>query len=177
MAMRVLQDRAWSWKPLASVRNPKVIFFPIKQAPRQSSSLHKWGKCSHSCQVSVIFTRNVHSILTLHILAVTSEPNRYRETSYLDYLQSIGYTTPASSARSSLYCSDIGKMINAPVLHVNGDYPEGRVFILSLSPCSLHSTDVERAVDIAFQYRHYFRKDVIIDLLVYRRWSVLSIFS
>ncbi|KAH9170042.1 dehydrogenase E1 and transketolase domain-containing protein 1 [Lactarius sanguifluus] len=63
----------------------------------------------------------------------------------------IGYTTPASSARSSLYCSDVGKMINAPVLHVNGDYPE----------------DVARAIDIAFQYRHQFRKDVIIDLLVY----------
>ncbi|KAN0135872.1 dehydrogenase E1 and transketolase [Lactarius tabidus] len=67
----------------------------------------------------------------------------------------IGYTTPASSARSSLYCSDVGKMINAPVLHVNGDYPE----------------DVARAIDIAFQYRHHFRKDVIIDLLVYRRWG------
>ncbi|TFY80498.1 hypothetical protein EWM64_g3510, partial [Hericium alpestre] len=67
----------------------------------------------------------------------------------------IGYTTPASSARSSLYCSDIGKMINAPVLHVNGDYPE----------------DVARAVEIAFKYRNYFRKDVIIDLLVYRRWG------
>ena len=38
---------------------------------------------------------------------------------------SIGYTTPASNARSSFYCSDIGKMINAPVLHVNGDHPEG----------------------------------------------------
>ncbi|KAI9449669.1 dehydrogenase E1 and transketolase domain-containing protein 1 [Lactarius psammicola] len=67
----------------------------------------------------------------------------------------IGYTTPASSARSSLYCSDVGKMINAPILHVNGDYPE----------------DVARAVEIAFQYRHQFRKDVIIDLLVYRRWG------
>ncbi|KAH9959953.1 dehydrogenase E1 and transketolase domain-containing protein 1 [Russula dissimulans] len=67
----------------------------------------------------------------------------------------IGYTTPASSARSSLYCSDIGKMINAPVLHVNGDHPE----------------DVERAVDVAFRYRHHFRKDIIIDLLVYRRWG------
>ena len=177
MAMRVLQDRAWSWKPLALVRHPKVIFFPIKQAPRQSSSLHKWGKCSHSRQVSVIFMRNVLSDLTHHTPAVTSEPNRYRETSYLDYLRSIGYTTPASSARSSLYCSDIGKMINAPVLHVNGDYPEGRVSVFSLSPCSLRSIDVERAVDIAFQYRHYFRKDVIIDLLVYRRWYVLLNFS
>ncbi|OBZ67945.1 putative 2-oxoglutarate dehydrogenase E1 component DHKTD1, mitochondrial [Grifola frondosa] len=67
----------------------------------------------------------------------------------------IGYTTPASSARSSLYCSDIAKMINAPVLHVNGDYPE----------------DVARAVEIAFKYRNYFRKDIIIDLIVYRRWG------
>ncbi|KAJ7599589.1 thiamine diphosphate-binding protein [Mycena floridula] len=67
----------------------------------------------------------------------------------------IGYTTPASQARSSLYCSDVGKMINAPVLHVNGDHPE----------------DVVRAMEIAFQYRQYFRKDIIIDLLVYRRWG------
>ncbi|KAG5644201.1 hypothetical protein DXG03_008864 [Asterophora parasitica] len=67
----------------------------------------------------------------------------------------IGYTTPASNARSSLYCSDVGKMINAPVLHVNGDHPE----------------DVFRAMDIAFRYRKYFRKDIIVDLLVYRRWG------
>jgi hypothetical protein len=44
---------------------------------------------------------------------------------------SVGYTTPASIARSSLYCSDIGKMINAPVLHVNGDHPEGDLFSLN----------------------------------------------
>ncbi|KAI0353832.1 dehydrogenase E1 and transketolase domain-containing protein 1 [Trametes cingulata] len=67
----------------------------------------------------------------------------------------IGYTTPASSARSSLYCSDVAKMINAPVLHVNGDYPE----------------DVQRAIDVAFKYRNYFRKDIIVDLIVYRRWG------
>ncbi|KAJ7695948.1 dehydrogenase E1 and transketolase domain-containing protein 1 [Mycena rosella] len=67
---------------------------------------------------------------------------------------SIGYTTPATGARSSLYCSDIGKMINAPVLHVNGDHPE----------------DVVRAMEVAFRYRNYFRKDIIVDLLVYRRW-------
>ncbi|TDL25298.1 dehydrogenase E1 and transketolase domain-containing protein 1 [Rickenella mellea] len=67
----------------------------------------------------------------------------------------IGYTTPASSARSSLYCSDIGKMINAPVLHVNGDHPE----------------DVSRAMETAFKYRNLFRKDIIVDLIVYRRWG------
>ena len=46
---------------------------------------------------------------------------------HFSHSYSIGYTTPASNARSSLYSSDIGKMINAPVLHVNGDYPEGTV--------------------------------------------------
>lgn len=36
----------------------------------------------------------------------------------------IGYTTPAMNARSTVYTSDVGKMINAPVIHVNADYPE-----------------------------------------------------
>ncbi|RIB30188.1 dehydrogenase E1 and transketolase domain-containing protein 1 [Gigaspora rosea] len=67
----------------------------------------------------------------------------------------LGYTTPAQNARSSWYCSDIGKMINAPVIHVNGDFPE----------------EVTRAVEMAFEYRNKFRKDVIIDLISYRRWG------
>ena len=65
-------------------------------------------------------------------------------------------------------------MINAPVLHVNGDYPEGRMVIFLGFTYSPLFVDVARAVDIAFQYRHHFRKDVIIDLLVYRRWHVSS---
>lgn len=36
----------------------------------------------------------------------------------------LGFTTPADRGRSSRYCSDLAKMISAPVLHVNGDYPE-----------------------------------------------------
>ncbi|WVR03985.1 oxoglutarate dehydrogenase (succinyl-transferring), E1 component [Kwoniella sp. DSM 27419] len=67
----------------------------------------------------------------------------------------IGYTTPASLARSSSYSSDVAKMIGCPILHVNGDHPEA----------------VTRAVDIAFRYRQMFRKDVIIDLICYRRWG------
>jgi probable 2-oxoglutarate dehydrogenase E1 component DHKTD1 len=65
----------------------------------------------------------------------------------------IGYTTPAMNARSSVYTSDVGKMINAPTIHVNADFPE----------------DVAYATSIAFQYRNKFRKDVIIDLISYRR--------
>nr|XP_019004663.1 oxoglutarate dehydrogenase (succinyl-transferring), E1 component [Kwoniella mangroviensis CBS 8507]OCF68124.1 oxoglutarate dehydrogenase (succinyl-transferring), E1 component [Kwoniella mangroviensis CBS 8507] len=68
---------------------------------------------------------------------------------------SIGYTTPASLARSSVYSSDVAKMIGCPILHVNGDDPEA----------------VARAVDIAFRYRQMFRKDVVIDLICYRRWG------
>ena len=67
----------------------------------------------------------------------------------------LGYTTPAQNARSSAYCSDLGKMINVPIVHVNGDYPE----------------DVARALDMAFEYRTKFKKDIILDLMCYRRWG------
>ena len=65
----------------------------------------------------------------------------------------IGYTTPSMNARSTVYTSDVGKMINAPVLHVNADYPE----------------DVAHATAIAFEYRQKFRKDIILDMISYRR--------
>ncbi|KAI8381129.1 oxoglutarate dehydrogenase, E1 component [Radiomyces spectabilis] len=67
----------------------------------------------------------------------------------------LGYTTPAQNARSSAYCSDIGKMINVPVVHVNGDFPE----------------DVARAMDLVCEYRNKFKKDIILDLMCYRRWG------
>ncbi|KAI9139185.1 thiamine diphosphate-binding protein [Paraphysoderma sedebokerense] len=67
----------------------------------------------------------------------------------------IGYTTPAINARSSVYTSDIGKMINCPVIHVNGDHPE----------------DVAYAASLAWEYRNKFRKDVILDVITYRRWG------
>ena len=75
-------------------------------------------------------------------------------------VDSIGYTTPASSAHSGLYSSDIGKMINAPVLHVNGDYPEGELLSLPAHTSLVVLTptvDVARAVDVAFKYRNHFR--------------------
>ncbi|CAO3646284.1 unnamed protein product [Cunninghamella echinulata] len=67
----------------------------------------------------------------------------------------IGYTTPAQNARSTDYCSDVGKMINIPIVHVNGDFPE----------------EVARAMDLVFEYRNKFRKDIILDLMCYRRWG------
>ncbi|KAJ1975780.1 hypothetical protein H4R33_006584, partial [Dimargaris cristalligena] len=67
----------------------------------------------------------------------------------------IGYTTPALNARSTVYTSDVGKMVNAPVIHVNGDHPEA----------------VARAASLALAYRMAYRKDVILDLLTFRRWG------
>ncbi|SHF75121.1 2-oxoglutarate dehydrogenase E1 component [Jatrophihabitans endophyticus] len=65
----------------------------------------------------------------------------------------VGFTTSPSSSRSSLYCTDIARMISAPIFHVNGDDPEACV----------------RVAELAVQYRREFRKDVVIDMVCYRR--------
>jgi 2-oxoglutarate dehydrogenase E1 component len=65
----------------------------------------------------------------------------------------IGFTTPPASSRSSYYASDIVKGLQIPVFHVNGDDPEA----------------VARVAETAFAFRQKFRKDVVIDLICYRR--------
>ena len=67
----------------------------------------------------------------------------------------IGFTTGPEDARSTRYCTDIAKMIEAPIFHVNGEDPEACVHVAQM----------------AMEYRQKFRKDVVIDMWGYRRWG------
>ncbi|MFK5633253.1 MULTISPECIES: multifunctional oxoglutarate decarboxylase/oxoglutarate dehydrogenase thiamine pyrophosphate-binding subunit/dihydrolipoyllysine-residue succinyltransferase subunit [unclassified Ornithinimicrobium] len=65
----------------------------------------------------------------------------------------VGFTTAPFHSRSAVYCTDVARTVQAPVLHVNGDDPEA----------------VVRVAELAYEYRQKFNKDVAIDMVCYRR--------
>jgi 2-oxoglutarate decarboxylase len=67
----------------------------------------------------------------------------------------VGFTTAPDSARSSFYPTDVAKMIQAPIFHVNGDDPEACM----------------RAARLAYDYRRTFNRDVVLDIVCYRRFG------
>ncbi|MGH2735100.1 MAG: multifunctional oxoglutarate decarboxylase/oxoglutarate dehydrogenase thiamine pyrophosphate-binding subunit/dihydrolipoyllysine-residue succinyltransferase subunit [Actinomycetota bacterium] len=67
----------------------------------------------------------------------------------------LGFTTAPEAGRSTTYATDIAKMVQAPIFHVNGDDPEACV----------------RIIRLAFDYRRTFHRDVVIDLVCYRRYG------
>ena len=67
----------------------------------------------------------------------------------------VGFTTDFDDARSSIYCSDIAKIVDAPILHVNGDDPEAVAF----------------AMTVAIEFRQQFNRDVFVDMVCYRKYG------
>eukprot|EP01012_Entosiphon_sulcatum_P014981 TRINITY_DN2000_c0_g1_i1.p1 TRINITY_DN2000_c0_g1~~TRINITY_DN2000_c0_g1_i1.p1 ORF type:complete len:1001 (-),score=244.47 TRINITY_DN2000_c0_g1_i1:917-3919(-) len=67
----------------------------------------------------------------------------------------IGFTTDPKDSRTSPYCSDLAKTFQAPIFHVNADYPE----------------QVAHVAKLAIRYRQRFKRDVVIDLVCYRRYG------
>ena len=67
----------------------------------------------------------------------------------------IGFTTSPTEARSSTYATDVAKMVQAPIFHVNGDDPEAVWHVAALS----------------FEYQQRYKRDVVIDMFGYRRWG------
>ncbi|XP_044746657.1 probable 2-oxoglutarate dehydrogenase E1 component DHKTD1, mitochondrial isoform X2 [Coccinella septempunctata] len=131
---------------------------------RAKQMMHRDGDYGRDGRLSdKILNLQVHGDAALMGQGVNQETLNMSQTPHFEVGGSIhmvtnnqlGFTTPAERGRSSRYCTDLAKMISAPVVHVNGDHPE-LVF---------------KATKLVFDYQRKFRKDVFLDINCYRQWG------
>jgi probable 2-oxoglutarate dehydrogenase E1 component DHKTD1 len=92
----------------------------------------------------------------METLGMTSLPHYSVDgTLHLVVNNQLGFTATRTHGRSSHYCTDVAKMIDAPIFHVNGDHPE----------------DVVRATRVTMDYWRQFQNDVVVDMTCFRRWG------
>lgn len=91
----------------------------------------------------------------IYEIAQMSDLKGYRTGGTIHFVinNQLGFTTNFDDARSSIYCTDVAEIIDAPVLHVNGDDPEAVIF----------------SVKLAVEFRQKFQRDIYIDMVCYRR--------
>jgi 2-oxoglutarate dehydrogenase E1 component len=108
----------------------------------------------HAC----IILRGGHAFAGQGVVAETlnfSQLPGYRTGGTVHFVinNQIGFTTLPADARSTRYCTDVAKMIEAPIFHVNGDDPEAVCFVTSL----------------ALEFRCLFHRDAVVDMYCYRK--------
>ncbi|MEY4565103.1 MAG: 2-oxoglutarate dehydrogenase component [Planctomycetota bacterium] len=127
------------------------------------------GRCRCKQDLTGNFDRNEHLTILIHGDASFAGEGVVQETFNLSQLSAyntggtlhviinnqVGFTTEPHQGRSTTYATDIAKMLQIPIFHVNGEDPEA----------------VAQVVNLAMDFRREFRRDVVIDMYAYRRWG------